>query len=608
MIIGERQDRSNIASGYSKNPMRGFVESYMNTVNAIREQTSYDFVTESAKTLLNRTAYGALKQAFIEESYDPNMSQEDIEDHIITMEAQFENDKEAVMSESANMATYNPVIGLTFPMHKFILMNMVFDKGAIPKFVAQSPKFTMSMEYRILVDPEGNEIDMFKEQNKMTEAMEKTAPLVEWEVDLSSGPLTDDEEIVHSKLGGTAGVDHMSIETNICAVKIKDVYFEVGDILPDATTGYIEMNGERAVAPQKSDVWVRIKGNFVPTYGDNGRILTYNLCYRCKTNDGSSTTITDIKDLLTGTFKNDRLIVQCLHGKVAAIRIQSRLDTSNARRATCTVKWKEVTDIVEIPNAIPINTTISPEEVKDINALYNVNQVTKLMAMMKTVLGNYKDDKIKEHLDESYRRLDDSDRMYAQFDFAPRMGYSGDHMEWRKATFFEFLEYQITGMLQVLNDPNLTITIFGSPQMVRMITPTDFQYQTPSNIGPVDLDYQKTVVSSNNRVYQFIGSDKLRDTTEFIIILTPRGTDRIIYRIYDYQMYISNEIRNFNNPALPAIHAFERWKFVEYQPVQGRLNILHPIGFVPETYNYIPVSADDINVAGKETATANIFG
>ena len=73
-------------------------------------------------------------------------------------------------------------------------------------------------------------------------------------------------------------------------------------------------------------------------------------------------------------------------------------------------------------------------------------------------------------------------------------------------------------------------------------------------------------------------------------------------------MYISNEIRNFDNPALPAIHAFERWKFVEYQPIQGRLKILNPLGLVPETYNYIPVSADDVNVAGRETTTTRVFG
>ena len=43
-------------------------------------------------------------------------------------------------------------------------------------------------------------------------------------------------------------------------------------------------------------------------------------------------------------------------------------------------------------------------------------------------------------------------------------------------------------------------------------------------------------------------------------------------------MYLSNEIRNISNPALPAVHAFERWKFKEYQPVQGRIRIINPTG------------------------------
>ena len=53
-------------------------------------------------------------------------------------------------------------------------------------------------------------------------------------------------------------------------------------------------------------------------------------------------------------------------------------------------------------------------------------------------------------------------------------------------------------------------------------------------------------------------------------------------------MYISNEIRNANNPALPAIHTFERWKMVEYQPVQGRIQILNPSGLT-EDYDAVPV-------------------
>jgi hypothetical protein len=47
-------------------------------------------------------------------------------------------------------------------------------------------------------------------------------------------------------------------------------------------------------------------------------------------------------------------------------------------------------------------------------------------------------------------------------------------------------------------------------------------------------------------------------------------------------MYISNEIRQNANPALPNICAFERYKFSSYQPVQGRIDIVHPTGLRDE--------------------------
>ena len=159
----------------------------------------------------------------------------------------------------------------------------------------------------------------------------------------------------------------------------------------------------------------------------------------------------------------------------------------------------------------------------------------------------------------------------------------------------EYLDHVVTIMLQVLNDPNMTISVFGSPELVRMVTPTEYTYQTPNSIGPVELDFTRTIVTSDKRVYQFIGSDKLRGTTNYILILCPRNSERIIYRIYDYQMYVSNEIRNVDNYALPAIHAFERWKFVEYQPVQGRVKILHPTGLTNIPANDDPIQQGQRN-------------
>ena len=70
----------------------------------------------------------------------------------------------------------------------------------------------------------------------------------------------------------------------------------------------------------------------------------------------------------------------------------------------------------------------------------------------------------------------------------------------------------------------------------------------------------------------------MRHTNELMIILNPKNTERIIYRLYDYQMYMSNEIRNSANPALPAIHAFERFLVKDMFPIQGRVLIKNPSG------------------------------
>ena len=584
MIIGEAP-RQYMSDNYKSDPMHSYAESFVNLAEGILNEGAVELYSDPTRAFIQKGSNEALKQFFVENSYDPEgMTPDEIEDHIATMEQQYDNDRKGIL-EHVTGSYMNPMIGISIPMHKFILMNMVFDKGSIPKFVARSPKFTISMEYRILVDTEGNELDMFRDQNLMTDAIEKTA--AETEFELPALPFTDDNEIVHTYLGGLAGADHLSIETRVSAFKVTDQYFEIGDILPDPETGYIEPDGEVATSAGVREVWVRCNYPFTPVYGEVERGLMANVQYEYKVND-SGVKITKMNDLISGTMHKDRLNVQVLKGNIKGIRVTSRLDTSNARLTTCSVRWKEKTDIVEIPAAIPIDVTISPEETKDIAALYNINQVTKLMSMLKTVLGNYKDDLIRRNLDKSYKTMDVRSKTYANFDYAPREGYHGDHVEWRQKTFFDFFDSQMTRLYQVLNDPNMTVTVFGDPDLVRKITPPSYSYQTPGSIGPVQLDFTKTVVTSDNRVYNFIGSDKLRGSTEFIVILCPKGTDRIIYRIYDYQMYISNEIRNADNPALPNIHAFERWKFVEYQPVQGRINILHPTGLT-DHYDFVQV-------------------
>lgn len=598
-VVGNRKTDAGMGRGYLRDPIAKYAASFLECANDMMNESAADIYTDLGRALQYSSSNQALENFFVESSIDEDAirategewASEMIEDQYEAMKEQFLNDREGALqslSEYANLGSFNPVIGLAFPLHKFILMNNIFDKGAIPKVVAREPKFTLTMETRYLVTPDGEEIDMFKEQYRMTEAMDAVIPHREVEVALPEAETVD----VLAAIGARDG-DRLSIDTYISAIKTS-VYLDIGDINPET--------GEAATEAGEVEVWLPTQLRFVPSYGEYNRTITEGV--QIKTKDPSTGETIIKKSVISGYTKpvpaaggrKDMFSLVDHMGNISAVKIKAKIDTSSAMVPTCSVKWDTTTTIEEIPDATPINVPIAPEEIKDVAALYNVNQLSKVMSMIKLVLGNYKDDKIKGHLDESFIRMPDSQKVSSTFDFAPeRAGYAFSHVQWRKEAFMDYLDHVTTIMLQVLNDPNMTITVLGSPELVRMITPTEYTYQAPSSIGQVELDFTRTIVTSDKRVYQFMGSDKLRGTTNFILILCPRNSERIIYRIYDYQMYISNEIRNMKNYALPAVHAFERWKFVEYQPVQGRVQILHPTGLTNIAANDAPVQTSAMN-------------
>ena len=571
-----------VGNSYYKDPLTNYAQSFREFTKNILNESGLNLLEEPKKVLRNPSTREALKefftQNFLDEcSTDPFMNDPAyVQDQQLMMEQQFDNDVEAVY-EHADMADYNPVIGLAFPIHKNILMNMVFDKGAIQKVVAEGPKFSISMETRILVDTEGNEIDMYLEQNKMTPAIDKSNPIHDIDLTLPEMGETD----VLAQCGGTK-LDSLSIKTYISAIMIEKCYIAEGDIKPDENN-VIRPNGPIATADdvgEKTDVWFPVDIRFAPGYNQYER--TFNTPIEMVVRK-DATTNEVIKDTLAGTMDKNKFTVICGAGKVKKVRLSAELDTSNHMLDTCTVKWRVDTTLVEIPNAIPLSVTISPEEIKDLAALYQVDQLTKIMSLLKTTLANYKDDKILQFLENDYETMPERCRGYGEFDYAPPTGYALDPLTWRHSMFFDFFDTEVTRMLQVLNDPNMVVTIFGDPDLVRKITPPEYTYQAPSSIGPVDLDYTRTIKTSDKRIYQYIGSDKMRWRDDFIVLLTPRNSNRITYRIYDYQLYVSNEIRNAANPALPAVTCFERFKLQSYQAVQYRVKILNRNGMRPAT-------------------------
>lgn len=569
-IAGVRNKR--IGGNYQSDPMYGFAQEFANCQRNILTESMVDVYEEPRKAYRLEGSKEALRNFFVGNSFDPNdpMMQDPNtrKDFLESMDAQFENDVEA-MNEHAAPADYNPAIGMTLPIHKNILMNMVFDKGAIQKVTAVSPKFTESMEIRLLITPDGREIDMFLEQNEMTAAMDATVPIVNFDVALPNMGTTD----YVAALGG-GKLDSLDIvETYICAVFVPDVYIGEGEMLPNED-GYLE-GGKIATAGEAKTygVWYRTDIRMEPNFGGKERAVIQPVRIAYKSD--AAGTIKELKGQISASMDHNVIEIADMYGNIQKVRLQARLDTSNAMVNACSTSWRVDTKLIEIGTSVPINTTISPEEIKDIAALYDVNQLTKYMSQFKTTLANYKDDKIKQNLERSWYGLSDRNKAEITYDFEPRQDYALDHIEWRHKTFMDKLDRLVTKMLQVLNDPNMTVTIFGDPDTIRRIGPTQYDYKTPDSIGQVELDYTKGVVTSDKRTYHFIGSDKMRGSQELMVILCPHNSQRIVYRIYDYQMYVSNEIRNIANPALPAIHAFERWRFFQYQPVQGKVHLLN---------------------------------
>lgn len=601
--IGERQT-STLGRGYAKDPLNAYVKEFRDVASNILQESGVQFFGEAGKAVMLESANDALQNFFMENS-NPEaayMTAEEIEDHETMMKEQYINDRAAVL-EYANVGSYNPVIGMTFPIHKNILMNNVFDKGAIPKTVAKSPKFTLTMETRYLVTPEGKKIDMWKQQNEMMAAIDSTAPFKDCPVGLPEAETTD---VLATWFGTTRTDDNLSIETYVSKVLVKG-YAKVGDPVVTINAG-ATADAKYTEAPATADgadqyMWKDVNAHFTMAYGEYDRQIMEKVSVKVAATADTDKVVTGV---ISGYMKDNMFLLQASTADIYAVTLSARIDTSTAMLKTCQVEWKTTTTPFEIPEAIPINTPVSPEEVKDLNALYNVNQLTKIMSMFKTVLGNYKDDKIKQNLDRSFVTMPETDKLARTYDMAPREGYYSDHIEWRQKTFMDALDTYVTTMLQVLNDPNMTVTVVGRPDIIRKLTPTEYTYQTPSSVGPVELEFTKTVCTSDKRTYSFISSDKLRGTNDLIVILCPRNTDRIIYMIYDYQMYVSNEIRNAANYALPAIHAFERWKFVEYQPVQARIKILNPSGLRKDESNRdmwenkAPITQSAMNDAGVD--------
>ena len=340
-VLGERKRGIIGASNITKDPMQPLAKQFTEVAQSIMIESGADIYSAPTTALNLPASREALKEFYVNESA-PEMDIDNIDDkemHIAEMEALFENNRDAIL-ENAVAGTYSPVVGMAFPLHKNLLMNTVFDK-AMPKTVIVSPIWTMTMETRILQTPDGEEIDIWKQQNRIYEAMESTAPFKQVPIKV---PEYESVDILRDVFKATARHDALAIDTHIDGVAV-ETWVEAGGVKldPDTFEETVVDAGEKALT------WLPVNIKFSPSYGEYDRSVTEKIILPIS-EDGTPETTTEFKTVISAYMKENKfgIFTGDNTGTIKAVRMAARIDTSSAMIKTCNVKWKTTTTAEEM--------------------------------------------------------------------------------------------------------------------------------------------------------------------------------------------------------------------------------------------------------------------
>ena len=125
---GNTVDKDSILRGYEKDKMYGLAKDFLQVANAGLDE-GYDIYSEPQKFINEASLRNSMEQFFLENTFDrkdPDFQDAAaVRDHDLMLSTLFKNDIQGI-SEAAPLGSFNPVVGIIFPMHKNLLMSTVF--------------------------------------------------------------------------------------------------------------------------------------------------------------------------------------------------------------------------------------------------------------------------------------------------------------------------------------------------------------------------------------------------------------------------------------------------------------------------------------------------
>jgi len=277
-IVGK--DEHVFMGDVSKDSMYGYARKFHEVQENLIKENQIDFGIEPVRALLVPGNREALKEFFVEDcmiggetrdGHTINFNHEQVADEKAMMEQAFNNDVQAIRESAvAGLATFNPMVGLSLPMHKYLMMNCVFAQ-ALPRFVAKSPMWSESIESRFMVNPDGTKIDLAQEQNKIYKMWQSIQRPVEVPIKVAEYRTVD---ILNDAFGVSKLSENLSVDTHIDAILI-NAYAKTGDTVvtmadnTDTTVTNPQSFTESAATKDGlADMWFPWEARFNPGYGE----------------------------------------------------------------------------------------------------------------------------------------------------------------------------------------------------------------------------------------------------------------------------------------------------------------------------------------------------
>ena len=124
-VVGNPTGKNDsILRGYEQDSMHGIASQFAQIAKAgLSEQV--DLYSEPRKFFMSDTLNNEMRSFFVENAFDkqdPKFSSIDaVNEEYGMLNALYQNDVKGIC-EAAPLGAYNPVVGITFPMHKNLLM------------------------------------------------------------------------------------------------------------------------------------------------------------------------------------------------------------------------------------------------------------------------------------------------------------------------------------------------------------------------------------------------------------------------------------------------------------------------------------------------------